>query len=91
MVASTDSLDFATFLVATGRLKFLGIYSNGSDKMRFRFNDPNAELPSLQAQFSAGAVAPVVQTMSAYRGLRQQMEQCRAGQPDRAHGPPPTV
>jgi hypothetical protein len=71
----TDSLPFACYLYATGKLRFLRCeLANGSGRIAFVFCDPEQQGENLNILFESGAEAPAATYFDSIRHLRRVMD-----------------
>jgi hypothetical protein len=70
---STERLQLAIFLHATGRLRFLGCEPNGNGKVRFAFGDPQQVGAQAELEFERGALVAGTALFASQKYLRRQM------------------
>lgn len=71
----TDSLPFACYLYATGKLRFHRCEpTNGNGRVAFVFSDPSDEGEGLHIKFESGAEAPAAAYFDSIRHLRRVMD-----------------
>jgi hypothetical protein len=70
---STERLQLAIFLHATGRMRFLGCQPKDDTKLRFIFDDPQQSGAQVELEFDRGAPVPATALFASQKFLRRQM------------------
>jgi hypothetical protein len=70
---STERLQLAIFLHATGRLRFLRCELSGNGKVRFVFADPEQMGAQVELEFDRGAPVSATALFASQKFLRRQM------------------
>jgi len=70
---STERLQLAIFLHATGGLRFVGCEPNGNGKVLFAFDDPERMGAQVELEFDRGAPVAATALFASQKFLRRQM------------------
>jgi hypothetical protein len=81
----TDDLPFASYLLSSGRLRFVECRANGGGRLAFAFDDPQDEGDAIRIEYEAGAKVAAVTYYDAIRRLRRIMTQT-TNKGERDHG-----
>lgn len=69
----TERLPLATFLHASGRLRFLGCEPSSTDRVGFLFDDPDSSGPEAELEYERGAPVAATALFASQKFLRRQM------------------
>ena len=79
-VSRTESLDLATYLLATRKLRYLGCQPTDNRRhLIFLFEVPQGVMPELEAEFNAGAECSAISILDSLRRLRKVMTKVQKG------------
>ena len=70
---STERLQLAIYLHASGRLPFLGCEDGQNNKIRFVFEDPGNAGPQVELEFDRGAEVAASDLFASQKYLRRKM------------------
>jgi len=72
-IFSTERLQLAIYLHATGRLRFIGCEQNGNGKVRFGFDDSEQTGAQAELEYERGAPVAATALFASQKFLRRQM------------------
>ena len=72
---STERLQLAIYLHASGRLAFLGCEAQSNGKIRFVFEDPDSVGTQIELEFDTGAEIAASALFASQRYLRRKMSE----------------
>lgn len=75
---TTERLQLAVYLHASGRLRFSGCIGTDAGRIKFVFDDPTSIAPLLEYDFDSGAPLPVTAVFASQKYLRREMDRANS-------------
>lgn len=82
---TTERLQLAVYLHASGRLRFSGCIGTDAGRIKFVFDDPTSIAPLLEYDFDSGAPLPVTAVFASQKYLRREMDRANSNRKIGAH------